>query len=147
MPTIKNEITIQRNFLEVFRYITDFERVNEWQTSVVNSTVSAADPVRAGTMISQTRKFNGREIFMNADVVDFVRNQKIETQGIIIRYNFTRVIEIDSMGMETRIRDEMNIKVPLLYVWDSPIVSSTLKRQLGEEWENAKRLLETGART
>lgn len=147
MPTIKNEIMIQRNFLEVFRYITDFERTNEWQPSVVNATVSAADPVRTGTMISQTRKFNGRNIFMNADIVDFVRNKKIELKGIIIRYNFTRIIELDSMGMETRIRDEVNIKIPILYVWDSPFVSSTLTRQFNEEWKNAKRLLETGART
>lgn len=146
MPTIKNEIVVQRNFLEVFRYLSDFERASEWQPSVVASTLSAADPVRAGTMISQTRKFNGRDIFMNADVVDFVRNKKIELQGIIIRYNFTRLIEIDSMGTETRIRDEMYIKVPFIYLWDSPIVSSTLNRQINEEWQNAKRLLETGAR-
>jgi len=147
MATIRNEITIQRNFLEVFRYVSDFERAQEWQPAVIKATVSVADPVRIGTMISQTRKLNGRSIFMNADVVDFVRNKKIELKGIFIRYNFTRVIEFESGGMETRVRDEINIKFPILFFWDSPFVTGALRRQTREEWQTAKQLMETGARS
>lgn len=143
MPVIEQKIVIQKPLFDVFRVAMDFKNIANWQPRATAVNMTSGDPIRPGTMLSIRRG----TVFINADVVEFERNKKILMQGIWGRFRFNRVIEFHSGGRETTIHDKLNIQTGWLYFWYAPILSATLRSELGAEWAQLKKQLESSAYT
>lgn len=135
MTEIENRITIKSTIFDVFKHVADFEKWAEWQNDTLSVTVTSGEPVRAGTMVAMMRRFLGSKIFVNFDVLDFQRNKVIEMTGVHGRFAFRRKIEFASGGGETQIIDSMRLRVPWLWFWYRPFLSSALNRQLKNDWQ------------
>lgn len=144
MPLIEQKITIQRPIFDVFRLATDFERMREWQPDLLEVSLTSANPVRSGTMISMRRRFMGRLISLNADVLDFQRSKSLEIQGVHGTFPFRRTIEFSSSARETVISDRYNVRAGWFYFWYTPFFSRALKAQTDAEWKKLKQFLESG---
>ena len=145
MAAIEHTIEIQRPVSEVFARIADFDNVGDWQPAVLASSMSVADPVRIGTMISQTRRLHGRKHFLNVDLIDFQRNKLVELKGMYTGYPYHRRIELAPQGRTTRIKDTIDIRTGWLYFWYRPILVGSLRNQTKQEWEALKQLVESRA--
>lgn len=144
MAEISHKITIQRPSFDVFKAVADFKTAAEWQPNTVQISLSAAEPLRVGTMISQTRRFMGRTVFMNADVIEYVPNKKIELKGIFIIFPFTRTITVDSSGGgQSTLSDHITLRTGCIYFWYTPILTAGLRGQTKAEWDTLRRRLES----
>jgi len=56
---IKHSVEINRPAEEVFAYLEQVERHNEWQGSLVSTTVTTDGPTRVGTRVVEHRKIPG----------------------------------------------------------------------------------------
>lgn len=146
MPLIEQTITIQRPLFDVFREAGDFEQFKVWQRDVLDISLISGDPIRPGTMVSMTRRFGGRVLFINADVVDYQRNKAIELNGVWGRFPFRRRTEFSSAGGgQTQIHDTLNIRLPWFYFWYSPIFTPSVRRLVTSDWQTLKSKLESRA--
>jgi hypothetical protein len=108
----------------------------------VNIGITAGDPLRSGSMIAMTRRFLGASIFVNADVLEVQRNKRIELQGIHGRFRFRREIEFTPDARSTKINDKITVQTGIIFFWYRPILLGALRRQIEQEWQNLKKLLE-----
>lgn len=143
MASVEYSIAIQAPVTKVFKEATDYDTMHRWQADLVSVNVTAGNPLRSGSIISMQRHFQTSDIFVNADVIDFQRNKRLEMRGIHGRFRFTRVIEFQPGGGETIIRDQFDIKTGIIFFWYAPIMTGNLKRQIAREWGNLKDMLES----
>jgi carbon monoxide dehydrogenase subunit G len=146
MADIEHQMTIARPVTEVYSALTDYDNLAEmqrWQPATLSLSVTAGNPLRAGTMIAMTRRFMGGKIFVNVDVLEIQRNKRIELKGVHGRFPFRREIEINPSGRETLIHDSIYLKTSWLFFWYRPFVIRALTRQTTQEWANLKKMLET----
>lgn len=143
MPTIENRITIHGSLFDIFRTVTDFETMQQWQPNLLDVSITAGNPIRSGTMLSMRRKFMGRDIFINVDVIEFQRNKQVELKGMFGTFPYRRVIEFASSGRDVMIRDVITVRTSFLYFWYAPFLSSALNGQIKQEWQNAKLMIES----
>lgn len=144
MPVIERRVTIQRPLFEVFRYISDFRNMPEWQPATLQVSVTAGNPTQVGTMVSLSRR-SWLE-FINADVVDYQVNQMISLKGVVGRFPFRRVYRFESSGRETVVSDRIELHTGCLYSWMGPLLSVSLGRQMTAELSTLAQLLEAGAK-
>jgi uncharacterized protein YndB with AHSA1/START domain len=140
---IKHEVTINASISPVFQAVADFEHANTWQPDVVNVGLTAAKPLRTGSMVSMTKKFMGSETFINADVTDYKPNKRIELKGIHGRFRFQREIEFTPMGGSTKIDDRFEVSMGWFWFWYKPFFMRALQNQTADEWQNLKNQLES----
>lgn len=146
MPSFEHHVTIQRPSFDVFRYVGNFNNAPKWQTSTLAVTLTAADPVRVGTMVALRRAFMGRHISINLDVLDYQMNKVIELKGVFNIFPFHRIISFSSSGGgATHIHDQIHIRTGWLYSWYNPFLSRALGGQIRQEWDTLKRLMEARA--
>jgi uncharacterized protein YndB with AHSA1/START domain len=64
MPVVRAEesIFVERPIEEVFAYLTDLERVPEWQTNVLFLQLQSTGSLRPGAQLVELRKFLGRKV-------------------------------------------------------------------------------------
>src|ERR1700677_1561934 len=58
-PMIKHSIEINRQADEVFAYVDQVDRHNEWQDQLVSTTIETDGPIRVGTRAVERRKVPG----------------------------------------------------------------------------------------
>jgi len=58
----EESIFVERPIEEVFAYLTDLERVPEWQTNVLFLQLQSPGRLRAGARLVELRKFLGRQV-------------------------------------------------------------------------------------
>lgn len=143
MASVEYSIAIQAPVTKVFKEATDYDNMQRWQPNLISVNVTAGNPLRAGSIVSMQRRFQTSDIFVNADVIDFQRNKRVEMRGVHGRFRFTRVIEFQPGGGETIIRDKIEVKTGIIFFWYAPLMTRSLKRQISQEWEALKELLES----
>ena len=144
MPTVEHRETIQRPVFDVFKLAGDFERWDSWQEGVTDVSLIAANPIRPGTSVTVRRNMMGRNVFINADVVEYDRHKRINLKGVHGIFPFTRTIEFQSQGRETQIVDSMTVRTGFIFFWYGPILSGALRRQMQKDWANLKQMLGSG---
>lgn len=145
MADIEYKLTIKSNLVEVYKAVTAYEddgSLKEWQPKLKSVGVTAGNPLRTGSMIGMRRQFVMSEIFVNADVVDMQRNKRFELQGVHGRFRFRREIEFASSGRETIVTDRITVKIGWMFFFWKPVVISTLRNQISQEWRNLQTLLD-----
>jgi hypothetical protein len=144
MPQIDHRETIQRPVFDVFKLAGDFERWDNWQDGVTDVSLIAADPIRPGTSVTIRRNMMGRNVFINADVVEYDRHKRIVLKGVQGLFPFNRTIAFQSQGRETLIIDSLSIRTGFMYFWYGPILAASLRKQLQNDWGTLKQMLESG---
>ncbi|QPC82709.1 SRPBCC family protein [Phototrophicus methaneseepsis] len=145
MPTIEQKFTINRPVIEVFRVATDYKNASDWQPDTLSVNMIAGDPIRSGTMLTFERRFMGRTIIVNVDVVDFQRNKLVEWQGAHGGFRYHRLTEFISTGGSTEIHDTLDINLGWIRFWYIPFFKSAVNSQISKEWANLKQQVESGA--
>lgn len=71
MVRAEESIFVERPIEEVFAYLTDLDRVPEWQTNVLFLQPQSAGGLRAGAQLVELRKFLGRKVESVVEVTEY----------------------------------------------------------------------------
>jgi carbon monoxide dehydrogenase subunit G len=67
----EESIFVERPIEEVFAYLTDLERVPEWQTNVLFLQLQGPGGLRTGARLVELRKFLGRKVESVVEVTEY----------------------------------------------------------------------------
>lgn len=81
MASIVASIEISRSPDDVFAYVTDPDRLPEWQESVVKAE-SSQTPASLGTRARVTRRMGRRELTQSAELIDLTPPTSWEVRGL-----------------------------------------------------------------
>jgi hypothetical protein len=145
MADVEHKITIARPVSDVFKAVSDYENteaMKQWQPAIKSLGITEGKPLRTGSMIAMTRRFMGRDVFVNTDVLDLQRNKRFELQGMHGSFRFRREIEFVPNGRDTNINDKITIQSNFLWFWYRPFLLNALRSQTAQEWKSLKKQLE-----
>lgn len=140
MPSFENQILIERPVFDVFKFVGDFKNDSQWR-QVHGIGITSGNPTRPGTMIAMTRKVGGFKGFVNADVIEYERNKRIELQGSFWGFQYTHTISFEHRGQQTNIQEAVNIRTRWMF-WFGIFFNMTLGRALKNELASLKTLLD-----
>lgn len=141
MPVIEHKVMINRSVAEIFRFMADFSNNPKWQPASMQ--LERSGKVKIGEMVVGKQRIMGRMQHVNADVVDYVPNQRIAYTGIMGSYAFRTTYDFGFSGAGgTDITIKTDIRVPWWYFMLRPFVVSGLNGQIGTATQNLKQFLE-----
>jgi uncharacterized protein YndB with AHSA1/START domain len=79
---IKHSIEINRSAEEVFAYLDQVDRHNEWQGQLVRTTIETDGPVRVGTGVVERRNVPGGARDLSYEITEHDPPRKISFRGI-----------------------------------------------------------------
>jgi uncharacterized protein YndB with AHSA1/START domain len=143
--TVEHTVDIDRPIADVFVYLTDVERLPEWQASV--SEVHVDGPIGPGSRFRDVREFMGRRAPSTLEVTTYEppRRFSLRVADGPIAYQIDHTLE--EVGDRTSVtfsgRGETT-RVPRLM---RGVVERAVERQLAKDADALKRVLETDQRT
>jgi len=111
MASIVASTEISRSPDDVFAYVTDPNRLPEWQESVVRAE-SSQTPARVGTRARVTRRLGRRELTQSAEIADLTPPTRWVVRGLDgpVRGNVSGRIEPLDNGMRSRVTIELEFE-------------------------------------
>ena len=68
---LTSTVRVQRPITDVFAYAADFGRAKEWREEVIESSMSPAGPMRAGSVLHEVAQVAGRTVVTDSLVADY----------------------------------------------------------------------------
>jgi uncharacterized protein YndB with AHSA1/START domain len=76
MPRLRKKVVIDRPIEEVFAYVVDQSKVEEWQDGVVESVVLAGEQMQVGTKYQNTLEMFGRRFDVTGELTAYQPHTK-----------------------------------------------------------------------
>ena len=145
MIRVDLEIEINRPSGEVFVYVTDLERLGEWQENLISATLESEPPLRAGSRIREVRSGPfGRRMEALVEVAEYAPPTAFALRIVEGPVPVDGALEFEDIGGATRLlfaaegepRGAMRLMQPLL--------AAGLRRQFTADYRRLKENLEAG---
>ncbi len=143
MATIRQSITIDRPVDKVFDYVTDFEKLPEWETSILESVKTSEGPMGIGTTYRGVIKAMGMKMEWTSRVTEYETHARLDEtiiSGKTTIYEREIFDETEEGGTDFTLVHEYRIGGFLRLI--TPILILTMLRQMKKNLQNLKRILE-----
>ena len=142
---IKHSIEINRPAEEVFAYLEQVDRHNEWQGSLVSTTVETDGPTRVGTRVVEHRNLPGGTRDFSYEVTEHDPPHKTSFRGTAGLVRPVGTYTVDPTGESS---SRMNVELDLEGHGIGKLFAILARRQAAKEvpvdQERFKELLESG---
>jgi carbon monoxide dehydrogenase subunit G len=135
-------LDIARPVHEVWQYLTDPERVPEWQSSAVSSHQVSAGPMAVGTKLEDERRFLGRRARSEVEVTEYDPERLFTLHGTSGPVRFTVRHRLEAAGNGTRLEIEADADPPGLGRLARPVVERAAEHELRTDFARLKKILE-----
>ena len=143
---IKHSVEINRPAEEVFAYLEQVERHNEWQGSLVSTTVKTDGPTRVGTRVVERRNIPGGTRDFSYEVTEHDPPRKTSFRGTAGPVRPAGTYTVDRTGESS---SRMNVELDFEGHGIGRLFAILARRQATKEvpvdHEKFKELLENGA--
>jgi carbon monoxide dehydrogenase subunit G len=131
---------IDRPPAEVFAYLTDVQRLPEWQSSAVSA--EAEGQIREGSRITERRKFIGRDIRTEIEVTayDPPRRFDVTSRGGPVAYSIHHSLEPSPRGTRLHVEVEAKVGTMMRIAAQGPL--KLAEREFRADFERLKGILE-----
>lgn len=145
MVRFEFSVEVDRPPSEVFAYITDADRLPEWQSSAVE--VQWQGEKAEGSRIHEVRKFLGRRMETELEVTEYEPDRRFGLRTISgpVPFSVSQVLEPTNGG--TRLMFVGEGEPGGFFKLAEPVVARVAERQFKNDFETLKDILEGGART
>jgi uncharacterized protein YndB with AHSA1/START domain len=142
---IKYSIEINRPAAEVFAYVDQVDRHNEWQAQLVSTTVESKGPVRVGTRVVERRNVPGGPRDFPFEITEHDPPRKVSFRGTggLIRPSGTYTVEPISAS-KSRMSSELDLKGHGIGKLFAPLALRQAAKQMPADHDKFKELLESG---
>ena len=140
MVTVEHTIEIDRPIDEVFAYLTDVQRLPEWQSSV--TWVQPPESMAAGARVEELREFMGRRAKSTLEVDAYEPPARFALRAVEgpVRYDVDH--RLQDVGGRTRMAVVGTAKVPGMLSFAARPLVKGIERQLRADLGRLKELLE-----
>lgn len=140
MVRIEFTIDVARRAQDVFRRLTDLERLPEWQASAVEA--RADEPLAEGVRIFECRRAMGREIHSELEVTEFDPPRRLTLKTLKGPVRFTVDHQLAEADGGTRLKIVAEGKAGRLMKLGEPMLARTAEAELRKDFARLKELLE-----
>jgi uncharacterized membrane protein len=144
---IKFEITevVDRPAEEVFAYLTDAEKLPEWQSMVSESRQDSPGPMSVGTRVTNVRNFLGRRIESEAEVTAYESPRRFDVRVVSGPVPFQISHTLEPREATTIVKVEAQGEPGGFFKLAEPLVGRQAERQFKNDFATLKDLLEARA--
>jgi uncharacterized protein YndB with AHSA1/START domain len=142
---IKHSIEINRPAEEVFAYVDQVDRHNEWQDQLVSTTIETDGPVRIGTRVVERRNVPGGARDFPFEITEHDPPRKVSfrgTAGLIRPVGTYTVVPIGESS--SRMSSELDLKGYGIGKLFAPLALRQAAKQAPLDHKKLKELLESG---
>jgi len=145
MVRIEFSLVVERPAEEVFAYLTDPERLPEWQAGVLEARKESSEPMGVGTRMQDVRTFLGRKIDSTVEVTAYDPPKVFGLKTVTgpVPFEITHTLEAANGGTRITFRGEG--EPGGFFKLAEPIVARTAERRFKTDFETLKELVEAGA--
>jgi uncharacterized protein YndB with AHSA1/START domain len=141
---IELPVDVARPVQDVFAYVTDLDRLREWQPNVLSVTKETEGPLRQGTRLREVRRGPfGRKVAAIVEVSAYEQNRRFDLEIVSGPLPIDGSHEFHETDAGTRIefvaRGQPGGRLRLA----EPLLARVLKRQFSGYYERLKALLES----
>jgi uncharacterized protein YndB with AHSA1/START domain len=142
---IEVPVDVARPVHEVFAYVTDLERLEEWQPNVVSVTKETDGPMGEGTRLREVRRGPfGRNIEAIVEISAYEPNRRFDLRIVSGPLPIDGSHEFHETDGGTRIDFVAQGQPTGLTRLLEPFLRGAMKRQFGSYYERLKDVLESG---
>jgi uncharacterized protein YndB with AHSA1/START domain len=142
---IKNNIEINRSAAEVFAYLDQVDRHNEWQGSLVSTTVETDGPMRVGTRVVERRDVPGGARDFPYEITEHVPPRKVSFRGSSGLIRPVGSYTVDPTGeSSSRMNSELDLQGHGIGKLFAILARRQLAKQVPVDQERFKELVEIG---
>jgi carbon monoxide dehydrogenase subunit G len=146
VTTISESILIQRPPDDVFDFVTDPTKTALWQTTVDESRQVTPGPMAVGTRTTDVRRFLGRRIESQWEVVEHDPPRRSAVRGVSGPIPFTGTYTLEPVeGGATRFTSSVELDAHGFFKLAEPIFAGIARREVRSNLGHLKDLLEAGA--
>jgi uncharacterized membrane protein len=142
---IKHSIEIDRPAEEVFAYLDQVDRHNEWQGSLVSTAIKTDGPVRVGTRVVERRHVPGGARDFPFEITEHDPARKISFRGTTGLIRPVGTYTVDPLGeSSSRMSSELDLEGHGIGKLFAPLALRQAAKQVPVDQEKFKELLESG---
>ena len=142
---IKHSIEINRQAEGVFAYLDQVDRHNEWQSSLVSTTVKTDGPTRVGTRVVERRKIPGGTQDFSYEVTEHDPPRKTSFRGTASPVRPAGTYTVDPTGeSSSRMTLELDLEGHGIGKLFAILARRQAAKQVPVDQEKFKELLESG---
>jgi uncharacterized membrane protein len=144
---IRFEITevVDRPAEEVFAYLTDPEKLPEWQSMVSESRQDSSGPMSVGTRVINVRNFLGRRIESQAEVTAYESPRRFDLRVVSGPVPFQISHTLEPREATTIVNVKAQGEPGGFFKLAEPLVGRQAERQFKNDFATLKDLLEARA--
>ena len=142
---IKHSIEINRPAEEVFAYLDQVDRHNEWQGQLVSTTIETDGPMRVGTRVVERRNVPGGARDFPFEITEHDPPRKVSFRGTAGLIRPVGTYTVDPIGeSSSRMNSELDLKGHGIGKLFAPLALRQAAKQMPVDHEKFKELLESG---
>jgi uncharacterized protein YndB with AHSA1/START domain len=142
---IKHSIEINRPAEDVFAYLDQVDRHNQWQGSLVSTTVETDGPVRVGTRVVERRNVPGGTRDFPYEITEHDPPRKVSFRGTAGLIRPVGTYTVDPTGdSSSRMTSELDLEGHGIGKLLAPLARRQAAKQVAVDQEKFKQLLESG---
>ncbi|MDQ0146106.1 SRPBCC family protein [Pseudarthrobacter niigatensis] len=108
MPVVEESVVIARPPQEVFDFLSNFDNIAVYDSSVTASEQVGTGPVAEGTRGRGTSKVMGRRFDWTVEVVEFDPPRRMVSRSVEGKLNFTVTFTLEPAGGGTRVTQRID---------------------------------------
>jgi len=141
MPSFALDLHIDRPPEDVFAYLTDVERLPEWQSTATDC--KADGPIQVGTRIRERRKFIGRDVKTELEVTAYEPPGRFDVRSRSGPVAFSISHTLEPSGGGTQLHVDVDVKVGAMMRIAAQGPLKLAEREFRADFERFKENLET----
>jgi carbon monoxide dehydrogenase subunit G len=141
---LRAELTIEiaRSVEDVFAYLTDVEKLPEWQGSVVSARANGPGPLREGSRIVEERSLLGHEAETELEVTAYEPSRRFALRTLSGPVELAIDHDLEESGDTTRLHVTASGKPGGLLRFAGRAVEAKARHELHRDFERLKANLE-----
>lgn len=142
MARFEHEVVIERSPADVFTYLTDLEKLPEWQSSIVEVRREDEGPLEAGARFTEVRRVAGRSIESTIEVAALEPDREFRLRVVEGPLPGTVRHLVEAAGDATRLKVVGELTGGGLRSLAGPLLERAAKRETVGDLRRLKEVLE-----
>jgi uncharacterized protein YndB with AHSA1/START domain len=145
MNEFQIELDIDSPAQAVFAALTNFERIPDWNSSVVDVKFDTDASLGVGSTVVYIGKFLGRTFQSETQVTEFVPSTKYSSTTVSGPFQLEIANTIKSLGATTRLTSDFRGESRGFFKLAEPVIARLTKNLFESSMDNLKELLQADA--
>ncbi|MBM7584055.1 hypothetical protein JOC86_000592 [Bacillus pakistanensis] len=142
MIKVESKIFINREYQEVFRFISNFENNTLWQKGMKKAQFTTSAPIGIGSTYEQEASFLGKKIVSSFIVTDFKEDHLIKIKSTASSFPIQVTRSVEPVGTGTKVYAIVEGDAMHFFKLAQPILKKFVGNSINADYKRLKETLE-----